>query len=132
MLRWLRFLATQMQQHQQTVFFLEQLQPDWLADRRRRLLYQRSVRLVFGLVTGLLFGLGYVLVGWLLFGLVTGPVTGLLFGLLLGLLAGLLFGHTTAALLFEEREASEVGLTSFSVTSDTLGNEQQCALSDLS
>ena len=72
-LQWLRLLATRMQQQQQTVFFLEQLQPDWLADRRRRLLFQ----LVFGLFLGL--------VGWLLFGLVGGPLYGLLGGLSYGL-----------------------------------------------
>src|SRR5258708_2213912 len=31
-LRWLTFLAVQMQQHHQTTFYLEHLQPDWLVD----------------------------------------------------------------------------------------------------
>ena len=69
MLRWLRFLATQMQQHQQTVFFLEQLQPDWLADRRSRLLYQLVVGLDFWLVGGQLGKLVSGLVVWQVGGL---------------------------------------------------------------
>ncbi len=77
MLRWLRRLSTQMQQQQQTVFFPEQLQPDWLADRRRWLLYRLSVGLVNGLVGGLVVGLVH--------GLVYGLVGGLFLGLFLGL-----------------------------------------------
>src|SRR5205814_2348116 len=44
--RWLTFLAARMQQHHQTSFYLEHLQPDWLPDRQRRLLYQLSSVLV--------------------------------------------------------------------------------------
>ena len=84
MLRWLRWLATQMQRQHQTVFFLEQLQPGGRADRGRRLLYQ----LVFGLVGGLLLGL----VSGLVYGLLDGLVGGLLVGLVSGLVAGLVYG----------------------------------------
>jgi len=100
MLEWLRSLSTQMQRHQQTVFFLEQMQPDWLADRRRRFLYQLSIGLVGWLLVGLLYGLlvgllNGLLVG-LVFGLIGGPGGGLVYGLLvglgLGLLVGLLYG----------------------------------------
>jgi hypothetical protein len=45
---WLSFLARQMRAHQQTIFFLEHLQPDWLPQRQRRL-YQWSVGLLGGL-----------------------------------------------------------------------------------
>ena len=88
MLRWLRRLSTQMQRHQQTVFFLEQLQPDWLADRRRRLQYQLVVGLVVGLVGGLVVGL----VSGLVYGLLDGLVVGLVVGLVSGLVAGLVYG----------------------------------------
>ena len=88
MLQWLRRLSTQMQRHQQTVFFLEQLQPDWLADRRRRLLFQ----LVFGLFLGLGGGLLVGLVSGLVYRLLDGPVIGLVAGLVYGLVAGLLVG----------------------------------------
>ncbi|HYU76793.1 MAG TPA: TIR domain-containing protein [Ktedonobacteraceae bacterium] len=52
-LRWLTFVAAGMQQHHQTVFYLERLQPDWLRGRGRRLLYRLSVGLFSGLVYGL-------------------------------------------------------------------------------
>ena len=86
MLRWSMFLATQMQLHQQTIFFLEHLQPDWLGKRHRRLLYRLSVGPFVGLVSGLVFGLAFDLTFGLLFGL------GLVFGLSAGSLTGLLVG----------------------------------------
>ena len=55
-LAWLSFLARQMRQHNQTIFYLEQLQPDWLP-KRQRAFYQWSSRLVYGLVIGLVYGL---------------------------------------------------------------------------
>ena len=70
---WLGWLARQMRQRNQTIFYLEQLQPDWLS-KRRRAFYQWSVGLVggllFGLLGGLLFGLAasvkhYILRFWL-------------------------------------------------------------------
>jgi NACHT domain len=79
----LGWLAAEMRQRNQTIFFLEQFQPDWLP-KRRRILYQWGVGLLLGLFYGLLFGL---LLG-LLFGLVGGLVGGLL-GLVFGLLLGL-------------------------------------------
>ena len=62
---WLSFLARQIRAHNQTIFILEQLQPDWLL-KGQRILYQWSSRLV----GGLLFGLGaavqhYTLRFWL-------------------------------------------------------------------
>ncbi len=53
-LRWLTFLAKRMQQYNQTVFYLEHLQPDWVTDQGRRLLYQLSIGLLIGLYFGLL------------------------------------------------------------------------------
>src|SRR6266567_3912593 len=88
---WLGWLARQMRQRNQTIFYLEQLQPDWLP-KRRRAFYQWSV----GLGVGLFVGLG----GGLLFGLFDGLGAGLgvglgiwlLSGLFVGLLVGLLVG----------------------------------------
>src|SRR5262249_36123779 len=45
---WLRFLAKQMQQHNQTVFSLENLQPTWLS-RKRRYLFRWCSGLIYGL-----------------------------------------------------------------------------------
>ena len=73
---WLSFLARQMRQRDQTIFYLEQLQPDWLP-KRQRAFYRWSVGLVFGLVFGLVVGLG----GGLIYGLLGGLVGGLFFGL---------------------------------------------------
>ncbi len=72
---WLGWLARQTHQRNQTIFSLEQLQPDWLP-KSRRLLYHWSVGLFFGLFCGLPFGL------------VVGLGSGQLFGLLFGLVSG--------------------------------------------
>ena len=81
---WLDWLARQMQQHSQTIFYLEQLQPDWLPKKQRGF-YRWSVGLLFGLVGGLLSGLFLGLVGGLLIGLFLGMMIGLFIGLLFGL-----------------------------------------------
>ncbi len=49
---WLGHLAQQMREHNQTIFFLERLQPDWLY-KKKRVLYQWSVGLSVGLSGGL-------------------------------------------------------------------------------
>ncbi len=75
-IRWLTFLAKQMQEHNQTVFSVESLQPSWLS-RKWRLLFQWCVRLPVGLIFGLVLGsIGSGL-------LVIGLVFGLGFGLVL-------------------------------------------------
>jgi hypothetical protein len=56
--RWLTWLAWQMAQHSQTVFYLERMQPDWLPPRQRWVPTQ-GARLVAGLGDGLIFGLGF-------------------------------------------------------------------------
>ncbi len=88
-IHWLSSLAGQMKRQGQTVFYLEQLQPDWLTDQRRRLLYRLSVGLAVMLLIGLVFGLGLSLLVGLGFGLVGGLGYGLLIGLGFGLVSGL-------------------------------------------
>jgi eukaryotic-like serine/threonine-protein kinase len=98
---WLAWLAWQMTQHSQTVFYLERMQPDWLPPRQHWVPIQ-GVRLGAGLSACLLVGL---LVGGLFlalsrelnFELVTTRLgiegfAGLLYGGLSGLLAGLFVG----------------------------------------
>ena len=80
-LNWLKFLASQMQRHHQTVFLVEDLQPDWLPPRQQRL-YRWNLRLVFGWLGGLVFGL--------VFGLSSGLLNGLIFLLSSGLICSLL------------------------------------------
>src|SRR5262249_2062223 len=53
---WLRWLASQMTKHGQTVFYLERLQSDWLPERQRRAI-RVDDNLAFGPIGGLSFGL---------------------------------------------------------------------------
>jgi eukaryotic-like serine/threonine-protein kinase len=85
--RWLTWLAGQMTQHSQTVFYLERMQPDWLP-RKQRWLPRRGARLVAGLVGVLAGGMSAGPVAWLFHG----PLEGLVIGLLVGLVAGIVGG----------------------------------------
>jgi len=107
MIRWLIFLAKQMQRHNQTVFSVENLQPTWLP-RRWRLLYHWCAGLPFGLLFGLIGGLSTGLSGRQLSERLThSPNEGTwrsgkngLLALLAGLLAGLLTGLEAFVLHF--------------------------------
>lgn len=94
-LRWLGWLAQQMQAHNQTVFFPESPQPDWLPTKPRRLC-QLSINLIVGSVvgvaSGLFFGVVYGLYAWLfswqflgafLYGFFSGFAGWLLLGILI-------------------------------------------------
>ena len=84
MRRWLGWIAWQMQVHHQPVFYLENMQPDWLPTSASR----RSLAALFGLITGLPFvPLVALLVGGP-FGLAIGVLVGLVVGLLSGSLVG--------------------------------------------
>jgi len=106
-MHWLTWLAKQMKQHNQTKFFIEMLQPDWLLDNRLQLFYYNTVgglvgmifafclivasitalsNLSIALVTGLLIG---AFVG--IFNRIRFPI-GLIVGLPFGLIAGIIFG----------------------------------------
>jgi hypothetical protein len=80
---WLSFLARQMRQRNQTIFYLEQLQPDWLP-KRQRAFYRCS--------TWLLVVLAFGLAGGLTSGLVVDLTSGLTVGLFCGLAGGLTSG----------------------------------------
>ena len=98
---WLGVLAHNLSRHDQTVFLLERLQPDWLPVRR-----PKAVAFGFGLAPwlffGLLLGLLFVLLELnyeLRLGLVNGLIDGLRLGLislLQGLTIGLFFGLINA------------------------------------
>jgi DNA polymerase III delta prime subunit len=111
---WLSWLAGRMEEHGQTVFYLEKMQPTWLSGGWLRRLYRLASRLVGGLadaiepveavrwswrqalaaswwrVTGLVAGLG--LGGWLAELAGGGWSGGLVGGLVSGLVSGLIFG----------------------------------------
>ncbi|GHP00484.1 hypothetical protein KSF_105310 [Reticulibacter mediterranei] len=82
-LKWLSWLAWQMREHNQTIFYLEQLQPDWLPQRQERY-YRWSIGPATGLVLGPLVGLCS--------GLALGPMAALTFGTIVGLCSGLAYG----------------------------------------
>jgi DNA polymerase III delta prime subunit len=83
--RWLTWLARAMQEHHQSVFYLEWMQPDWLLGQRQ----QRLVTLLTIVMSGLLCGLGSGLGSGLSRGLGSGVVGGLVFGLSGGLSVGI-------------------------------------------
>jgi len=73
---WLGWLAHQMREHHQTIFFLEDLQMDWLPNREQAL-YRRSVRFINGLI-GLVLG---IIVNLVIGGILNGVIGGLVWGL---------------------------------------------------
>jgi hypothetical protein len=87
---WLGWLAGQMKERHLTEFYLERLQPSWLATDRSvtqyRLFYMLAYGLVGALAYGLVGGLVYGLMGRLIYGLVVGLILGLVVGVAGGLL----------------------------------------------
>lgn len=77
----LGWLARQMRDHNQTILYVEQLQPDWLS-KKQRSFYWWSMRLLSGLIFGLVYGL------------VAGLASGLIYGLIFGLISGLVSGFS--------------------------------------
>jgi F0F1-type ATP synthase assembly protein I len=69
------------------MLYIERMQPEWLPQARQRG-YIIRMRLLNGLLAGLLGGLGFGLVGGLLDGLLAGRGYGLLVGLIVGLGVG--------------------------------------------
>lgn len=89
---WLSWLARLMRGRNQTIFYLEGLQPDVLP-QKYYILHKWSIRLFVGLVAGCLFGLLAGLVaGWLV-GLTVGLVAGWLVGLTAGLFSEVISGR---------------------------------------
>lgn len=78
-LRYLRYFALQLQNHNLTEFSVGQIRASWLP--RLRWLYRGLTWLIFGLLGGLIFGLS----GGVRIGLIFGPVFGLVGGLFFGL-----------------------------------------------
>ena len=83
--RWLTWLAKAMKAHNQSVFYLEWMQPDWVSGQKQ----QRLVTFLMSVMSGLAFGLAFGLFGGLRDGLVGGLHDGLVFGLLGGLSVGI-------------------------------------------
>lgn len=104
-LQWLVWLAQRMVSNSQTLFFIERLQPTWLATTKQRWSYRLGVRLLFGLICGFISALHFSvlvmeneplkLAAFTIFGTLAGVIPGLLSavfpGFLPGLFCGLLF-----------------------------------------
>lgn len=91
--RWLGWLARSMLAHSQTLFFIEGLQPDWLATKVQQRLYTAGVGLSVGLVGGFFIGLANAFTLGILRGL-----PGLLHGLASGLVGAFVAGPVGALL----------------------------------
>jgi NACHT domain len=92
-LAWMSFLAQQMRGHNQTIFFLERLQPDWLP-KKPRAVYRWSTGLLIGLTFGLVSEIKPVeALTWSRSRQIVGLLGGLAFGLLFGLGAASLQPH---------------------------------------
>jgi len=96
--QWLGWLARQMADRGQTVFYLERLQIDWFAQKQRWAI-QVSTVLVSTLICGLVGGLEGGLVAGPIFGLAAGLQRGLLVGLVGGLELGLVIGLVAGLIL---------------------------------
>jgi hypothetical protein len=89
--RWLSWLARKLVEHDKIVFYIEELQPDWM--RGNLLLFRLLVGLVVGLRMALMASLSVGIPLWLLTGSVA---TGLMGGGLVALLLGLIVGGQAA------------------------------------
>lgn len=88
-LRQLEWLAWQMDQKGQPVFYIEDLQVDWLSNRWLRLVYHISLGLIFGLIVGLAGTAFFGALVRLIFGLSVDLRIELIIGMLVGLIVGL-------------------------------------------
>jgi hypothetical protein len=100
---WLIWLAQRMSQSSQTVFLIEQMQLSWVQVEAQKRTYRVGVRLILGLIVGVLHigvlsGLYFGLIG-LIRGLIGGSITGLLYGLIDGLVNGLISGWFISRLI---------------------------------
>jgi len=88
---WLHWLARQMENRKETIFNLEQLQPDWLPENQNTL-YRWCIRLMSGLIGMFIGGLLLGVLGGFVEGFPHGVFSVLPLGLLGGLPGGLAWG----------------------------------------
>ncbi|GER90925.1 hypothetical protein KDW_50870 [Dictyobacter vulcani] len=89
-IQWLAYLARQMKQQNQSVFYIEHIQPDWLEEPRTQRIYERLAIQFIGMCIGILISL---VVSFLFLGSM--PVTTrTIYALMGGLVGGLLSGRT--------------------------------------
>jgi len=94
-IQWLSWLAEQMEHSSQSIFLIEDLQPSWIRDPARNLIYNIGIKLVFmslwgGLHVGLISGLGTDFATLDVSRSAQGVLWGVLGGILYGVIGGLL------------------------------------------
>jgi NACHT domain len=87
--QWLAYLARQMKQQNQSVFYIEHIQPDWLEDPQFKRIYERLAIQLIGTCIGALVSL---VVSLLFLGTLTVTIR-TIYGLMGALLGGLLSGR---------------------------------------
>lgn len=97
-LLWLENLASSLQQHAQTIFYIERLQPSWLP-RHARQQYAILVGIIAGLIGGLIFGLST----WLTVNIWVGLTVGLIGGVSVGVIGKTRARRETVKLVEELR-----------------------------
>lgn len=109
---WLIWIAQQMVQNSQTVFFIERLQPNWLQTKLQRILY--SLKSIFvggfisgiitGLIVGLLNGLANKSIYYIPYGFQAGGIIGVCSSPFFGFLGNI---RTTENLKWDWKEAKK-------------------------
>ncbi|GHP00351.1 hypothetical protein KSF_103980 [Reticulibacter mediterranei] len=99
-IQWLTWLARQMQQHDQTILYLEQMQPSWLAEQSLVRLYTLLAVRLPDMAVGCIISLVVV---HLFFRVALGISFDLRYGLLGALVGGLLSGRQQELVVEEER-----------------------------
>jgi hypothetical protein len=106
-LRWLRFLARQMIQHNETQFFIEDLQPGWLLEWPQRR-FRLVAGVVVGVVVGVVFSVAVSVLDRMLLGVGNSPMVGRPFSALSGVVVGVLFGYRAATKDIEPVDQLEI------------------------
>lgn len=98
---WLSWLAQRMNENNQTIFLIENMQPNWLQNRLWKQLYMIGSRMFLGFIGGVVYEIAIIS---LIIRLSRGGIVwsdklfyvvifGLIFGLFCGLMYGLILGH---------------------------------------
>jgi GTPase SAR1 family protein len=86
--RWLRWLARQLIQENQTEFLIEKMQHTWLENRYQKNTYRWIFGTVIGVISGTILG---VIIG-VTVGVIHGMISGLIYGIALGIIFSVIYG----------------------------------------
>lgn len=89
---YLSFLASKMVERQQTIFYIESMQPYWLETPSQQRLHRILVKVAMGATYGLIFGLMYGVLTAITYSLATNLTDGLLYGLVVTLIILIVLG----------------------------------------